>query len=131
MLKIKDNTIKSGYKGYWVEENYNYIDFKFNLNEVYDKYDIKFIVDNILKEEGYVLDFENVVYFDAEQVIYYNFDDRYSIEIGTFMDNEYTLSFVLKQFDNFDKMYELEYMRYLYNKIVNQIKADLVEKIEE
>lgn len=131
MLKIKDNTIKSGYKGWWVEEKYNYIDFKFKMIENLDKYDIKFVIDNVLKEEGYTINFENVVYFGAEGVIYYNFDDRYSIELYTSTDNECTLSFILKQFDGFDKLYELEYMRYLYNKIVKNIKTDLVEKIEE
>lgn len=130
MLKIKDNTIKSGYKYCWYEEKYNYIDFEFKIIENLDKYDIKFAIDNIL-EEDYTIDFENVVYFGDEEVIYYNFDDRYSIELYTSIDNEYTLSFIIKQFDDFDKLYELEYMRYLYNKIVKKIKTDLVEKIKE
>ena len=48
MLKIKDKTIQSGYKGFWLEGNYNYIEYNFNIIEDFDKYDIKYIIDNFL-----------------------------------------------------------------------------------
>ena len=116
MLKIKDKTIHSGYKGFWLEENYNYIDFAFNIIEDFDKYDIKYIIDNFLKDEGYIIDFENVVWFGNEQVIYWNFDDKYSIELHSGGKNEFVLYFVLKEFDNFDDLYELIILHYYQKK---------------
>lgn len=131
MIKIKDNTIKSGYMNRWYKESEKYIDdFVIKFEDYYDKYDIKYIIDNILKDEGYIVDFKNVVFMGAEEVIYYDFDDRYSIELYTGSEN-HTLNFVLKDFDSFDKLYELEYMKYLYSRIINRIKADLVEKVSD
>lgn len=131
MLKIKDKTIHSGYKGFWVEGNYNYIDFEFNIIEDFDKYDIKYIIDDFLKNEGYVVDFENVVWFGNEQVIYWNFDDKYSIELYSRGENEFVLYFVLKEFDNFDDLHELIILHYYQKTIIKKIKADLVEKVED
>lgn len=131
MLKIKDNTVKSGYMIRWYKDSEKYIDdFVVKLEDCYDKYDIKHIIDNILEDEGYIVDFKNVVFMGAEEVIYYDFDDRYSIELYTGSEN-HTLNFVLKDFDSFDKLYELEYMKYLYSRIINRIKADLVEKVSD
>lgn len=131
MIKIKDNTIKSGYMNRWYKESEKYIDdFVIKFEDYYDKYDIKYIIDNILTDEGYIVDFKNVVFMGAEEVIYYDFDDRYSIELYTGSEN-HTLNFVLKIFDSFDKLYELEYMKYLYSRIINRIKADLVEKVSD
>ena len=131
MIKIKDNTIKSGYMNRWYKESEKYIDdFVIKFEDYYDKYDIKYIIDNILKDEGYIVDFKNVVFMGAEEVIYYDFDDRYSIELYTGSEN-HTLNFVLKDFDSFDKLYELEYMKFLYSRIINRIKADLVEKVSD
>lgn len=131
MLKIKDNTVKSGYMNRWYKDSEKYIDdFVVKLEDCYDKYDIKHIIDNILEDEGYIVDFKNVVFMGAEEVIYYDFDDRYSIELYTGSEN-HTLNFVLKDFDSFDKLYELEYMKYLYSRIINRIKADLVEKVSD
>lgn len=131
MLKIKDNTVKSGYMNRWYKDSEKYIDdFVVKLEDCYDKYDIKYIIDNILEDEGYIVDFKNVVFMGAEEVIYYDFDDRYSIELYTGSEN-HTLNFVLKDFDSFDKLYELEYMKYLYSRIINRIKADLVEKVSD
>lgn len=128
MLKIKENTIKSGYKNRWYFDSEKYLDdFDIEGKEWFDKYDIKRIIDDILKDEGYIVDFKNVVFLGAEEVIYYDFDDRYSIELYT-RDNSHTLSFILKKIDSFDKLFELEYMRYLYNRIVKGIKIDLVEE---
>ena len=129
MLKIKDKTIHSGYKGFWAEEKYNYIDFEFNIIEDFDKYDIKYIIDNFLKDEGYVVDFENIGWFGNEQVIYWNFDDRYSIELYSIGENEFVLYFVLKEFDNFDDLYELIILHYYQKAIIKKIKADLIEKV--
>lgn len=125
MIKIKDNTIKSGYKNRWYFDYEKYLDdFEIVLDENFDKYDIKHIIDHVLKDEGYIIDFENVVFLGAEEVIYYDFDDRYSIELYT-RDNKHTLNFILKQFDSFEKLFELEYMKYLYGRIIKRIKYEL------
>lgn len=125
MIKIKDNTIKSGYKNRWYFDYEKYLDdFEIVLDENFDKYDIKHIIDHVLKDEGYIIDFKNVVFLGAEEVIYYDFDDRYSIELYT-RDNKHTLNFILKQFDSFEKLFELEYMKYLYGRIIKRIKYEL------
>lgn len=125
MIKIKDNTIKSGYKNRWYFDYEKYLDdFEIILDENFDKYDIKYIIDDVLKDEGYIIDFKNVVFLGAEEVIYYDFDDRYSIELYT-RDNKHTLNFILKQFDSFEKLFELEYMKYLYDRIIKRIKYEL------
>lgn len=125
MIKIKDNTIKSGYKNRWYFDYEKYLDdFEIVLDENFDKYDIKHIIDDVLKDEGYIIDFKNVVFLGAEEVIYYDFDDRYSIELYT-RDNKHTLNFILKQFDSFEKLFELEYMKYLYGRIIKRIKYEL------
>lgn len=133
MLKIKDNAIQKGYKGYWVNKDEKYIDdFDIDLQEDYEKFDITFLIDNILKEEGFNIDFHNCCMSGYDQVIYYDFDDKYSIELYEIEeDKEYTLSFVLKEITTFKDLWELEYLKNIYEKIIKKIKNGLVEKVDD
>ena len=126
MIKIKDNTIKSGYNWFWVKNEYHYIEYEFKTNSNCSKYDIKYIIDNFLKEEGYLINFENIVWFGNEEIIYYDFDDRYSIEIYSKSENEFILYFVIKEFDNFDNLFELLILQYYYNQITKRINTEIL-----
>ena len=126
MIKIKDNTIKSGYNGFWVKNEYHYIEYEFKTNSNCSKFDIKYIIDNFLKEEGYTINFENIVWFGNEDIIYYDFDDKYSIEIYSNSENDFILYFVIKEFDNFDNLFELLILQYYYNQITKRINAEIL-----
>lgn len=129
MLKIRNNTIKSGYRNMNYASNYTN-EKRIIINKCFDNWDIKYIIDNILKDEGYIIDFENCVYFGAEDVIYYDFDDKYSIELYGDSENEFTLYFLLDDFD-FSKLWELEYLKDIYKTIIETIDMGLNKKVEE
>lgn len=133
MLKIKDNTIQKGYKGYWSNENENYIDsFDLELKEDFSGFDITFEIDNVLKEEGFKIEFYNCCMSGYDQVIYYDFDDKYSIELFELEEEKkYTLNFVLKRIETFKDLWELEYLKNIYEKIIRNVKSFGVEKSEE
>lgn len=133
MLNIKDNKISKGYKGFWSSKEYKYIDeFDIDLSNDFEKFDITYEIDKILENEGYDIDFYNCCMSGYDDVIYYDFGDKYSIELYELeKDKKYTLMFVLKEITTFSDLWELEYLRNIYEKIKKEIKADLVEKVED
>jgi len=131
MLKIKDNTIQKRLKGNWYYKEYKYISqLDIDLKNDKNKYDVLTIIDGILGKEGYEINFDNCAYLSQGDVVTYEFDDNYSIDLYQFNKEgtEFTLSFLLKEFDNFNDIWELQYLKNIYDKIVNQIKTELVEK---
>lgn len=132
MLRIKDNKIEKGYKGSWVSEEYKYIDnFDIKLSDNFEKTDITYEIDKILKDEGYDIDFYNCCMSGYDDVIYYDFGEKYSIELVEFENcKKYTLTFVLKEITTFDDLWELEYLRTIYEKIKKEIMC-YTEKVDE
>lgn len=133
MLKIKDNEIVKGYKGFWVNNDEKYIDeTHLTLSNEFDKFDIVYEIDEILKSEGYKIDFHNCCMRGYDEVIYYEFGEKYSIELYEVKkDKEFLLTFVLKQFETFKDLWELEYLRNLFENIIWRLKRILVEKVDE
>lgn len=133
MLKIKDNEIVKGYKGFWVNNDEKYIDeTHLTLSNEFDKFDIVYEIDEILKSEGYKIDFHNCCMEGYSEVIYYEFGEKYSIELYEVKkDKEFLLTFVLKQFETFKDLWELEYLRNLFENIIWRLKRSLVEKVDE
>lgn len=132
MLRIKDNKVEKGYKGLWVSKEYKYIDnYDIKLSDNFEKTDITYEIDKILKDEGYNIDFHNCCMSGYDDVIYYDFGEKYSIELVEFENcKKYTLTFVLKEITTVDDLWELEYLRTIYKKIKKEIMC-YTEKVEE
>ena len=133
MLKIKDNKISKGYKGFWSSKEYKYIEeFNIKLANDFEKFDITYEIDKILENEGYNIDFYNCCMSGYDDVIYYDFEDKYSIELyENEKDKEYTLTFILKEITTFNDLWELEYLRNIYERIKKETNYYLVEKVED
>lgn len=133
MLKIKNNKISKGYKGFWSSKEYKYIEeFNIKLANDFEKFDITYEIDKILENEGYNIDFYNCCMSGCDDVIYYDFEDKYSIELyENEKDKEYTLTFILKEITTFNDLWELEYLRNIYERIKKETNYYLVEKVED
>lgn len=134
MLKVKDNKIQKRYKGYWVKDGVNHLDSTdIVLNNNCDKGDITYIIDKILKNEGYDIEFENCIYFGQDEVITYEFDDNLSIQLFEIeKDKNYNFYICIETLENSNDIYKILYIATLFKNVLDNIKSDnLIEKENE
>lgn len=103
-----------------------------NLEEEFSRFDITFEIDKILNYEGYEIDFHNYCMYGYDDVTYYDIGDKYRIELyGIEESKKFTLTFILKEINTFKDLWELEYLRSIYEKIIEAISGFLVKEKED
>lgn len=113
--------IEKSNKGYWVFDKYNYIEIA--KYENLDKWDIGELIDKVLKDRGYDINFNNSIGpFNQGEVLYYELDSNIELEVVHFNREDGTINLIIKNIDSFEMISNI--MR--YSLICDSIRESLL-----